>query len=178
MRVRGERIPPHYPRATTAANTLLGHQYHHRRHNYLLQSQQQHQHPDHRIFPVITENGTDSPRQRSLVSANTPRDYLSLPIALLIPRVVPEVPGKNCALRRAPPPCRLSGEQRGVGESSRRDRSIAVRFPSLIAHQDTGRRSRDGDRLKKSVSKMLAISNLPWEPRSISCALCLATILA
>ncbi|XP_011140345.1 uncharacterized protein LOC105183723 isoform X3 [Harpegnathos saltator] len=72
LRVRGERIPPHYTRASSAANTLLGHLYHHRRHNHLLQSQQQHQHPDHRIFPVITENGTDSPRQRSLSLSLTP----------------------------------------------------------------------------------------------------------
>jgi len=65
LRVRGERAPSHYSRATTA---LVDHQHHYRRHNHLLQSSQQHQHPDHRTFPVITENGTDSPRQRSLVS--------------------------------------------------------------------------------------------------------------
>lgn len=69
LRLRGERVPPHHPRAIVAINTtLVAHQHHHRRHNHLLQSQQQHQHPDHRIFPVITENGTDSPRQRSFVS--------------------------------------------------------------------------------------------------------------
>ncbi|XP_014469009.1 PREDICTED: uncharacterized protein LOC106741459 isoform X5 [Dinoponera quadriceps] len=75
LRVRDERIPPHYyTRASTAANTPHGHHqyHHHRRHNHLLQSQQQHQHPDHRIFPVITENGTDSPRQRSLSLSLTP----------------------------------------------------------------------------------------------------------
>ncbi|KAG7208651.1 hypothetical protein KM043_014856 [Ampulex compressa] len=72
MRMRGERVPPHHQRPTAAATTaLLGHQHHHqqRRHNHLLQ---QHQHPDHRIFPVITENGTDSPRQRSLSLSLTP----------------------------------------------------------------------------------------------------------
>ncbi|KAL6448684.1 hypothetical protein ACFW04_000490 [Cataglyphis niger] len=72
LRVRGERILPlHHPRATTTA-TLISHQQHHRRHNHLLQSSQQHQHPDHCIFPVITENGTDSPRQRSLSLSLTP----------------------------------------------------------------------------------------------------------
>ncbi|XP_018305809.1 uncharacterized protein qtc [Mycetomoellerius zeteki] len=75
LRLRGERLPPHYPRSTTAAaasTALLGHQHHPRRHNHLLQSSQQHQHPDHRIFPVITENGTDSPRQRSFSLSLTP----------------------------------------------------------------------------------------------------------
>ncbi|XP_012235810.2 protein quick-to-court isoform X1 [Linepithema humile] len=67
LRVRGERA--HYPRATTA---LVDHQHYYRRHNHLLQSSQQHQHPDHRTFPVITENGTDSPRQRSLSLSLTP----------------------------------------------------------------------------------------------------------
>jgi len=71
LRLRGERLPSHHPRSTTAAaasTALLGHQHHPRRHNHLLQSSQQHQHPDYCIFPVITENGTDSPRQRSFVS--------------------------------------------------------------------------------------------------------------
>ncbi|XP_011347620.1 uncharacterized protein LOC105285227 isoform X2 [Ooceraea biroi] len=72
MRLRGERVPPH-PRATTATSTtLVGYQHHHRRHNHLLQLSQQHQHPDHHTFPVITENGTDSPRQRSLSLSLTP----------------------------------------------------------------------------------------------------------
>lgn len=94
MRIRGERLPTHHSRPTTTFTTtttpassssssssnLLGqhHQHHHyRRHNHLLlqhqqQQQQYHQHPDHRIFPVITENGTDSPRQRSLSLSLTP----------------------------------------------------------------------------------------------------------
>ncbi|KAK2580861.1 hypothetical protein KPH14_005936 [Odynerus spinipes] len=90
MRVRGERLPPashHHPRPTstssasttsggaTTTSTLLGqhhqHHYRHNRHNHLLQQQHQ-QYPDHRIFPVITENGTDSPRQRSLSLSLTP----------------------------------------------------------------------------------------------------------
>lgn len=74
LRLRGERLPPHHPRAATTASTaLVGHQHHPRRHNHLLQSSQQHQHQsDHRLFPVITENGTDSPRQRSFVSRSPP----------------------------------------------------------------------------------------------------------
>ncbi|XP_011167446.1 uncharacterized protein LOC105201203 isoform X2 [Solenopsis invicta] len=75
LRLRGERLPPHHPRATTAAaasTALVGHQHHPRRHNHLLQSPQQHQHPDHCLFPVITENGTDSPRQRSFSLSLTP----------------------------------------------------------------------------------------------------------
>ncbi|XP_012057629.1 PREDICTED: uncharacterized protein LOC105620749 [Atta cephalotes] len=75
LRLRGERLPPHHPRSTTAAaasTALLGHQHHPRRHNHLLQSSQQHQHPDYCIFPVITENGTDSPRQRSFSLSLTP----------------------------------------------------------------------------------------------------------
>lgn len=72
MRVRGERISPHQPppppsAAATAA--LTRHQYQqHRRLNSL--QHQQHHHPDYRTFPVITENGTESPRQRSLVSTH------------------------------------------------------------------------------------------------------------
>ncbi|KAI4493073.1 hypothetical protein M0802_009721 [Mischocyttarus mexicanus] len=68
--------------STTSSNLLEQHHqhhYHYRRHNHLLlqhhqqQQQQYHQHPDHhRIFPVITENGTDSPRQRSLSLSLTP----------------------------------------------------------------------------------------------------------
>ncbi|XP_015186485.1 PREDICTED: ELMO domain-containing protein F isoform X2 [Polistes dominula] len=102
MRIRGERLPAHHSRPTTTTTTittttttvpssssssssnLLGqHHHHYRRHNHLLvsqhhqqqqqqQQQQYHQHPDHRIFPVITENGTDSPRQRSLSLSLTP----------------------------------------------------------------------------------------------------------
>ncbi|XP_077268709.1 GRIP domain-containing protein quick-to-court isoform X1 [Temnothorax americanus] len=76
LRLRGERLLPHHPRPTTAAvaasTALVGHQHHPRRHNHLLQSPQQHQHPDHRIFPVITENGTESPRQRSFSLSLTP----------------------------------------------------------------------------------------------------------
>ncbi|KYN30027.1 hypothetical protein ALC57_00537, partial [Trachymyrmex cornetzi] len=75
LRLRGEHLPPHHPRSTTAAaasTALLGHQHHPRRHNHLLQSSQQHQHPDYCIFPVITENGTDSPRQRSFSLSLTP----------------------------------------------------------------------------------------------------------
>lgn len=79
LRLRGERPPPpHYTRTSASSAALVGgHQYHHRRHNHFLQSSQQHQHPDHRTFPVITENGTDSPRQRSLVS----NYYLFMPFA-------------------------------------------------------------------------------------------------
>ncbi|XP_011704401.1 PREDICTED: uncharacterized protein LOC105459807 isoform X2 [Wasmannia auropunctata] len=75
LRLRGERLPPHHSRVTTAAaasTALVGHQHYPRRHNHLLQSPQQHQHPDHCIFPVITENGTDSPRQRSFSLSLTP----------------------------------------------------------------------------------------------------------
>ncbi|XP_076676784.1 GRIP domain-containing protein quick-to-court isoform X2 [Andrena cerasifolii] len=74
MRVRGERISPHQPppppsAAATAA--LTRHQYQqHRRLNSL--QHQQHHHPDYRTFPVITENGTESPRQRSLSLSLTP----------------------------------------------------------------------------------------------------------
>ncbi|XP_011633358.2 LOW QUALITY PROTEIN: uncharacterized protein LOC105424693 [Pogonomyrmex barbatus] len=80
LRLRGEHLPPHHPRATTAvaaaaaaaSTALASHQHHPRRHNHFLQSPQQHQHPDYRIFPVITENGTDSPRQRSFSLSLTP----------------------------------------------------------------------------------------------------------
>ncbi|KAL6258035.1 hypothetical protein P5V15_009953 [Pogonomyrmex californicus] len=83
LRLRGEHLPPHHPRATTAvaaaaaaaaaaSTALASHRHHPRRHNHFLQSPQQHQHPDYRIFPVITENGTDSPRQRSFSLSLTP----------------------------------------------------------------------------------------------------------
>ncbi|XP_020286955.1 uncharacterized protein LOC109856282 [Pseudomyrmex gracilis] len=74
LRLRGERpSPPHYPRtAASSAALVSGHQHHYRRHNHLLQSSQQYQHPDYRTFPIITENGTDSPRQRSLSLSLTP----------------------------------------------------------------------------------------------------------
>lgn len=71
MRMRGERVSPNHPppppsTAVTAALSRSYQQY--RRFNFL--HHQQHHHLDHRIFPVITENGTESPRQRSLVSVN------------------------------------------------------------------------------------------------------------
>ncbi|XP_036138306.1 uncharacterized protein LOC105838914 isoform X2 [Monomorium pharaonis] len=72
LRLRGERLPPHHPRAATASTALVGHQHHPRRHNHLLQSPQQQHQLDHRLFPVITENGTDSPRQRSFSLSLTP----------------------------------------------------------------------------------------------------------
>lgn len=71
MRMRGERISPHQPPppppSTAATAVLARHQHHHHRRLNFLQHQPHH-HPDHRTFPVITENGTESPRQRSLVS--------------------------------------------------------------------------------------------------------------
>lgn len=72
MRMRGERISPHQPPPlpSTVATAALARQHQqHRRLNFL--QHQQHHHLDHRIFPVITENGTESPRQRSLVSIVT-----------------------------------------------------------------------------------------------------------
>lgn len=68
MRMRGERLSPNNPPPppSTAATAALSRSYH-RRFNLL---HQQHHHLDHRTFPVITENGTESPRQRSLVSIN------------------------------------------------------------------------------------------------------------
>lgn len=71
MRMRGERIspnqPPPLPPSTAATAALNRHGYYCRRSNHL-----QHQHLDHRTFPVITENGTESPRQRSLSLSLTP----------------------------------------------------------------------------------------------------------
>ncbi|XP_076294916.1 GRIP domain-containing protein quick-to-court isoform X4 [Lasioglossum baleicum] len=67
MRMRGERVSPHQPPPppSTAVTAALTRQHqHHRRFNFL--QHQQHHHPDHHTFPVITENGTESPRQRSL----------------------------------------------------------------------------------------------------------------
>ncbi|KAL0126120.1 hypothetical protein PUN28_004917 [Cardiocondyla obscurior] len=73
LRLRGERLYSHYPRGVAAVNTTqVGHQHHSHCHNHLLPSPEQHQHPDHRIFPIITENGTDSPRQRSFSLSLTP----------------------------------------------------------------------------------------------------------
>ncbi|KAK9302688.1 hypothetical protein QLX08_005410 [Tetragonisca angustula] len=73
MRMRGERVSPNHPppppsTAVTAALSRSYQQY--RRFNFL--HHQQHHHLDHRIFPVITENGTESPRQRSLSLSLTP----------------------------------------------------------------------------------------------------------
>ncbi|XP_076176512.1 GRIP domain-containing protein quick-to-court isoform X3 [Ptiloglossa arizonensis] len=73
MRMRGERISPHQPPPlpSTVATAALARQHQqHRRLNFL--QHQQHHHLDHRIFPVITENGTESPRQRSLSLSLTP----------------------------------------------------------------------------------------------------------
>lgn len=70
MRMCGERLSPNNPSplSSTTATAALSRSYHYyRRFNFL---QQQHHHLDHRTFPVITENGTESPRQRSLVSIN------------------------------------------------------------------------------------------------------------
>lgn len=67
MRMRGERISPNQPPPpppSTAANAALNRRCQCSRRSNLLQ----HHHLDHQIFPVITENGSDSPRQRSLVS--------------------------------------------------------------------------------------------------------------
>lgn len=66
LRMRDERVSPHQPPppSTAATAALTRQQYqHHRRLNLL-----EHYHPDHHTFPIITENGTESPRQRSLVS--------------------------------------------------------------------------------------------------------------
>ncbi|XP_076236990.1 GRIP domain-containing protein quick-to-court isoform X2 [Calliopsis andreniformis] len=74
MRVRGERISPHQPPpppSTAATAAQVRHQHQQRRRLNFLQHQQHH-HPDHRTFPVITENGTESPRQRSLSLSLTP----------------------------------------------------------------------------------------------------------
>ncbi|KOX81048.1 hypothetical protein WN51_09973 [Melipona quadrifasciata] len=72
MRMRGERVSPNHPSPpTTVVTTALSRscqQY--RRFNFL--HNQQHHHLDYRIFPVITENGTESPRQRSLSLSLTP----------------------------------------------------------------------------------------------------------
>ncbi|XP_015430067.1 PREDICTED: uncharacterized protein LOC107186658 [Dufourea novaeangliae] len=76
MRMRGERVSPHQPPpssplSSTAVNAAPGRQHqNHRRLNFL--QHQQHHHPDYRNFPVITENGTESPRQRSLSLSLTP----------------------------------------------------------------------------------------------------------
>ncbi|XP_076383230.1 GRIP domain-containing protein quick-to-court isoform X3 [Megalopta genalis] len=72
MRMRGERVSPHQPPPppSTAVTAALTRQHqHHRRFNFL---QHQQHHPDHHTFPVITENGTESPRQRSLSLSLTP----------------------------------------------------------------------------------------------------------
>ena len=72
MRMRGERIspnqPPPPPPPSTAANAALNRRCQCSRRSNLLQ----HHHLDHQIFPVITENGSDSPRQRSLSLSLTP----------------------------------------------------------------------------------------------------------
>ncbi|XP_043800927.1 uncharacterized protein LOC122719293 isoform X1 [Apis laboriosa] len=72
MRMRGERLSPNNPPSlpSTAATAALSRSYHHYRRFNLLH--QQHHHLDHRTFPVITENGTESPRQRSLSLSLTP----------------------------------------------------------------------------------------------------------
>ncbi|XP_053972820.1 protein quick-to-court isoform X1 [Hylaeus volcanicus] len=73
VRVRGERASPHQPppAVSTAVTAALARQHQqHRRFNFL--QHQQHHHLDRRIFPVITENGTESPRQRSLSLSLTP----------------------------------------------------------------------------------------------------------
>ncbi|XP_061928097.1 protein quick-to-court isoform X3 [Apis cerana] len=72
MRMCGERLSPNNPSplSSTTATAALSRSYHYyRRFNFL---QQQHHHLDHRTFPVITENGTESPRQRSLSLSLTP----------------------------------------------------------------------------------------------------------
>ncbi|CAK9826593.1 Protein quick-to-court [Anthophora retusa] len=72
MRIHGERVSPNHPpppsTATTAA--LNRHYQQYRRTNH--HQHQQYHHLDHRTFPVITENGTESPRQRSLSLSLTP----------------------------------------------------------------------------------------------------------
>lgn len=70
MRMCNERLSPNNPSPlpSTTATTALSRSYHYYRRFNLLH--QQHHHLDHRTFPVITENGTESPRQRSLVSIN------------------------------------------------------------------------------------------------------------
>ncbi|XP_076636532.1 GRIP domain-containing protein quick-to-court isoform X1 [Colletes latitarsis] len=73
MRIRGERVSPNQPSplsSTAATAGLTRHHHQHRRLNFL--QHQQHHHLDHHIFPVITENGTESPRQRSLSLSLTP----------------------------------------------------------------------------------------------------------
>nr|XP_031848663.1 uncharacterized protein LOC116434066 [Nomia melanderi] len=71
LRMRDERVSPHQPPpppSTAATAALTRQQYqHHRRLNLL-----EHYHPDHHTFPIITENGTESPRQRSLSLSLTP----------------------------------------------------------------------------------------------------------
>lgn len=69
MRMRGERVSPNHPPPppSTAVTAGLSRSYQQCRRFNLLHHQQHH-HLDHRTFPVITENGTESPRQRSLVS--------------------------------------------------------------------------------------------------------------
>ncbi|XP_017763123.1 PREDICTED: uncharacterized protein LOC108552934 isoform X2 [Eufriesea mexicana] len=73
MRMRGERVSPNHPPPppSTAVNAALSRSYQqYRRSNFL--HHQQHHHLDYRTFPVITENGTESPRQRSLSLSLTP----------------------------------------------------------------------------------------------------------
>ncbi|XP_012241864.1 uncharacterized protein LOC100749917 isoform X1 [Bombus impatiens] len=73
MRMRGERVSPNHPPPppSTAVTAGLSRSYQQCRRFNLLHHQQHH-HLDHRTFPVITENGTESPRQRSLSLSLTP----------------------------------------------------------------------------------------------------------
>ncbi|XP_017892371.1 uncharacterized protein LOC108632361 isoform X2 [Ceratina calcarata] len=68
FRMRGERFPsnPYHPQSASTAVTAAPARTSCRRSNHL------HRHLDHCAFPVITENGTESPRQRSLSLSLTP----------------------------------------------------------------------------------------------------------
>ncbi|CAL7933780.1 unnamed protein product [Xylocopa violacea] len=75
MRMRGERVLPNHPPTppSTAVTAALSRPYQQcRRPNVLHHQQQHHHHLGHHTFPVITENGTESPRQRSLSLSLTP----------------------------------------------------------------------------------------------------------
>lgn len=69
LRMRGERVSPNHPPPppSTAANAALSRHHQQHRRSTPLHYQQYH-HLDYYTFPVITENGAESPRQRSLVS--------------------------------------------------------------------------------------------------------------
>ncbi|XP_076766550.1 GRIP domain-containing protein quick-to-court isoform X1 [Xylocopa sonorina] len=74
MRMRGERVLPNHPPTppSTAVTAALSRPYQQCRRPNVLHHQQQHHHLGHHTFPVITENGTESPRQRSLSLSLTP----------------------------------------------------------------------------------------------------------